>query len=201
MAFITVLAVTTAQAQRVALVIGNSTYQHADLLTNPSNDSRAVAEALKRLRFERVMLHENLGAEPMRRKLLEFEQYASAADIALVCYAGHGIEVDGINYLIPIDARLARANAVEVEAVSLGTVTSVVAGARKLRLVILDSCRNNPFRSRVGSDASGRKRSVGRACGPACGLAGVGGEPPRAARVTARRHRAAARAERPRRRR
>ncbi|HRD76648.1 MAG TPA: caspase family protein, partial [Hyphomicrobiaceae bacterium] len=150
-----------AQGKRVALVIGNEAYAHASALKNPVRDAAAVAAALKRIGFELVEVQRNLGVDALRRALLAFEGHATGADIALVFFAGHGIEVDGVNYLVPTDARLTRANGVELEAVALPTVTAAISGARKLRLVILDSCRNNPFQPRLAAD-SGRKRSIGR---------------------------------------
>jgi invasion protein IalB len=155
-----------AQAQsqkRVALVIGNGAYTHAVPLPNPSNDADAVGAALRRLRFDHVTVLKDLGAQAFRKALLDFEPEAAAADIALVYFAGHGIEVDGQNFLIPVDARLVRAAAAELEAIPLSTVTGVLSPARKLRLVILDACRTNPFRARMALDGpGGRKRSIGR---------------------------------------
>ena len=149
--------------KRVALVIGNGAYVHATALPNPANDAGAITAALQRIGFEHVVLLKDLGAEALRRALIEFERKAAGADIAVVYFAGHGIEVDGQNFLVPVDARLARAGAVELEAIPLSTVTAVLSGALKLRLVILDACRSNPFRARLAADATGgRKRSVGR---------------------------------------
>ena len=152
----------SAEARRVALVIGNGAYRHADALLNPVNDATAISQALERLNFDRVTLHSNLDAEPLRKALLAFEAEANDAEIALVFFAGHGIEVDGQNYLVPTDARFKTSGAVEVEAVSLSTVTAMLAGVRGLRLVILDACRNNPFRPVMLADASRKKRAIGR---------------------------------------
>lgn len=151
-----------ADARRAALVIGNSVYEHAGRLANPTNDAAAVAAAFRRLQFEHVTHLDNLGADKLRRALSDFSAQAANADIAVVYFAGHGIEVDGQNYLIPVDARLASAAVVEIETIPLATVTSVIASASRLRLVILDSCRNNPFRARMISGTSGRSRSIGR---------------------------------------
>ena len=152
-----------AEARRVALVIGNSAYAHAEPLPNPGNDADAVAAALRRMRFDNITLHRDLSADGMRRALGAFAAEATGAEIAIVFYAGHGIEVDGQNYLIPSDARLARASVVELEAIPLSAVTASIAGAQKLRLVILDACRNNPFRSKMAAAETGtRRRSIGR---------------------------------------
>jgi hypothetical protein len=162
LATIIALAGAPAYAQRrVALVIGNGAYMHVAPLANPERDAAAIGEALRRLQFEHVTVLQDLGATALRKALLDFEPQAADADIAMIYFAGHGIEVDGQNFLIPIDARLARAAATELEAIPLATVTTVLGAARKLRLVILDACRDNPFRRRMAAD-SGRKRSIGR---------------------------------------
>jgi Caspase domain len=155
-------ALSPAHARRVALVIGNSKYAHVERLANPVRDAQAVGEALKRLQFDTVTILQDLGKEAMSRALQAFEDEANAADIALIFFAGHGIEVDGQNYLIPTDARLIRATAAEFEALELSKVTKRIQGAAKLRLVILDACRNNPFRPKMRADAGSQRRSIGR---------------------------------------
>ena len=152
-----ILPVAPASAEkRVALVIGNSDYR-IGRLANPVHDATAVAEAFeKRLRFDRVILRTNLGAEAFRAALLEFSREAAGADLGVVYFAGHGTEVGGRNFLIPVDATLARANALALEAIPLDAVLAQLDGVRKLRLVILDACRNNLFQ------LSGGKRSIGR---------------------------------------
>ncbi|MGH6814608.1 MAG: caspase family protein, partial [Hyphomicrobiaceae bacterium] len=148
--------------KRVALAIGNSAYRHVARLPNPINDAIAIGAALQRLGFDTVTVRHDLGYDALRQELVAFETHATGADIALVYFAGHGIEVDGQNYLIPADARLTRAIAVEGEAIALSLVTRMIAGARKLRLVILDACRNNPFRARLTAETGTQKRSIGR---------------------------------------
>jgi hypothetical protein len=146
--------------KRVALVIGNSTYQNADHLSNPANDATLVAAALKNAGFDLVESRLDLKAVEMRRALRDFHDQAVDADVAVVYYAGHGIEIDGTNYLIPIDATLERDTDVYDEAFSLDRVLIAIEPARQLRLVIIDACRNNPF-----SDTMKRtlgSRSIGR---------------------------------------
>lgn len=145
---------------RVALVIGNSTYKHVENLKNPSNDALAVAAALRRMGFEAVELKRDLSKSDVDRALADFSGKAERADIALVYYAGHGIEVAGRNYLVPVDARLRRARHVGFEAIELAKVMQALEGAAKLRLVILDACRDNPFRERMVR--AGTTRSIGR---------------------------------------
>jgi uncharacterized caspase-like protein len=145
---------------RVALVIGNSAYQNASRLPNPVNDATAIASLLRSAGFEVIDLETDLGANDMRRAVRNFGARAQNADVALVYFAGHGIEVDGSNYLVPIDAQLERDLDVEDESLSLERILKVIEPARRLRLVILDACRDNPFvktmRRTLASRAIGR---------------------------------------------
>jgi uncharacterized caspase-like protein len=131
--------------KRVALVLGNSAYLNVAQLTNPANDSARIAATLKDAGFDVVDSRRDLPAAETRRALRDFADRARDADIAVVYYAGHGIEVDGANYLIPVDAKLERDTDVYDEALSLERVLIAIEPAKKLRLVILDACRDNPF--------------------------------------------------------
>jgi uncharacterized caspase-like protein len=131
--------------KRVALVIANSAYQHAPSLTNPVNDGSVMVRTLKEAGFDIVDSRHDLTALDTRRVLREFADRTRDADIAVVCYAGHGIEVEGSNYLIPVDAKLERDTDIFDEALSLDRVLVAVEPAKQLRLVILDACRDNPF--------------------------------------------------------
>ncbi|MGL4284754.1 MAG: caspase family protein, partial [Phreatobacter sp.] len=131
--------------KRVALVIANSAYQHAPALTNPVNDGAVMAQTLKSAGFDLVDSRRDLSALETRRVLRDFADATRDADIAVVYYAGHGIEVEGSNYLIPVDAKLERDTDVFDEALSLDRVLVAVEPAKQLRLVILDACRDNPF--------------------------------------------------------
>jgi uncharacterized caspase-like protein len=134
--------------KRVALVIGNGDYIHAPGLANPKNDAEDLAAALTRLGFEVIKRHDlDLGGT--RRVLGEFKDLTAGADWALVYYAGHGMELSGKNWLIPIDAQLLRASDISDEAVALDRVLERLSAARKLRIVVLDACRNNPFTSKM----------------------------------------------------
>jgi formylglycine-generating enzyme required for sulfatase activity len=147
---------TASAEKRVALVIGNADYK-IGRLANPLNDAEAVAEALeKQLKFDKVLLRKNLAAEAFRAALREMARESAGAELGVIYFAGHGIEVAGRNYLIPVDAALGAARDIELEAVALDTVLGQLDGVRKLRLVILDACRSNPFAVR------GAKRSVTR---------------------------------------
>jgi uncharacterized caspase-like protein len=146
--------------KRVALVIGNSSYQNVPKLPNPTNDARAIADLLRNAGFDVIDSRADLGIAVTRRALREFADAAHDADIAVVYYAGHGIEVDGINYLVPVDASLERDTDVEDEAISVDRVLRVLEAVKRLRLVILDACRENPFaRSMKRTIAS---RDIGR---------------------------------------
>ena len=94
------------QQKRIALIIGNAKYQHAPPLRNAVNDAKGIADALERIHFDRVELHENLGYAEMKQVVRKFGATTGSSDIAMLYFAGHGIEVGGVNYLIPIDARL-----------------------------------------------------------------------------------------------
>lgn len=131
--------------KRVALVLGNSAYQNVAPLANPVNDSARIAATLKDAGFDVVDSRRDLSAIDTRRALRDFADRSRDADIAVVYYAGHGIEVDGGNYLIPVDAKLERDTDVYDEALSLDRILVAMEPAKKLRLVILDACRDNPF--------------------------------------------------------
>src|SRR5262249_46804599 len=135
--------------KRVALVIGNSAYQHAARLANPSNDATAVAKLIKDIGFDVVDFRRDLVGTDLRRAIREFSQQARDADVAIVFYAGHGMELNGANYLVPTDAKLEQDFDVEDETVALDRFLSAVEPARRLRLVILDACRDNPFVKRM----------------------------------------------------
>jgi tetratricopeptide (TPR) repeat protein len=152
-----------APERRVALVIGNAAYANVPTLANPKNDARAVAASLRRLGFADVVERHDLTRAAMTRALQEFGELAENADWAVVYYAGHGIEVGGVNYAIPVDAALKASTHVDDEGVSLERVVSTVGSAKKMRLVILDACRDNPFVPKMRN--IGGTRSVGRGLG------------------------------------
>src|SRR6478672_1967754 len=146
--------------KRVALVIGNSAYKNVPRLQNPANDAAAVVAMFKGAGFDSVDAKLDLSVVEMRRALREFGNKARDADVAVIYYAGHGIELDGNNFLIPVDATLETDTDVYNEAFPLDRVLISVEPAKQLRLVILDACRDNPFAKRmkrtIGSRAIGR---------------------------------------------
>jgi uncharacterized caspase-like protein len=151
--------------KRVALVIGNSAYQNVAALPNPVNDAAAIADMFRKASFEVVTSRQDLKSLEMRRALREFSEQARGADIAVIFFAGHGLEVDGTNYVVPVDAVLERDADVADEAVSLDRILLAAEPANKLRLIILDACRDNPFTKRMTRMLA--TRAVGR------GLVGV----------------------------
>ena len=146
-------------ADRVALVVGNSDYAAIGALPNPGNDAADVAVALGRLGFDVTPV---LDADrvDMNEALRTFTRESVGADVALVFYAGHGLEMDGVNYLVPVDARLERDTDVRFEAVELDDVLAATAGA-ELRVVILDACRNNPLARSMQRTSATRNVSRG----------------------------------------
>lgn len=152
---------TAAQAdKRVALVLGISAYQHVAKLPNPSNDASAMAELFRKSGFDVVETKRDLGIAELRRAVGDFSDKAQDADIAVVFFAGHGIEVDGTNYLVPADAKLARDFDIEDEALSLDRLLKAIEPAKRLRLVMLDACRDNPFAKTMKRTVA--SRSIGR---------------------------------------
>src|SRR5690349_18480222 len=130
---------------RIALVIGNSAYKNVANLPNPVSDASLIGGMLKNAGFDFVSVRLDLSIGEMRKALREFGAKARDADLAVIYYAGHGIELDGNNYLIPVDASLESDTDVLDEALPLDRVMFAVEPVRHLRLIILDACRDNPF--------------------------------------------------------
>ena len=145
-------------AGRVALVVGNGTYAHIGRLPNPRNDAADMAGALRRLGFE-VTTELDADRAGLNEALRAFTRRSVGADVPLVFYAGHGTEMDGVNYLLPVDARLERDTDVRYETVTLDDVLAATTGA-SLRLVILDACRDNPLACSLQRTVA--RRSVSR---------------------------------------
>src|SRR5450631_110709 len=149
--------------RRVALVIGNSAYQTVGGLPNTTNDARAIAEVLRADGFTSVRIILDMTRASMIAFLNDFQREADTSDWAVVYYAGHGMEVSGANYLVPIDAKLGDDRDVQDEAVSVDRILSAVENAKKLRLVMLDACRDNPFLKRMHRSIATRSISRGLA--------------------------------------
>jgi len=149
--------------KRIALVVGNSAYQSVAKLPNPVNDATSIGTMFRNAGFDVVDSRFDLGNLEFKRAIREFTYQARDFDIAVVYYAGHGIEVGGINYLIPVDAKLATDLDAEDEGVSLDRVIRAMEPARRLRLVILDACRDNPFNQKMQRTMAMRAVSNGLA--------------------------------------
>ncbi|HMQ00149.1 MAG TPA: tetratricopeptide repeat protein [Cyclobacteriaceae bacterium] len=133
------------EQKRLALVIGNSAYQHGGELKNPTNDARAIAKSLQSAGFE-VLLHENITQNQMKKSINDFGVKLKGHDVGLFYYAGHGIQHKGSNYMIPIEADLQAAEQVEFDCVSADRVLAFMeAASTKVNILIMDACRNNPF--------------------------------------------------------
>jgi uncharacterized caspase-like protein len=144
----------------VALIVGNSTYQSVPQLPNPSRDASAVARMFGDAGFDSVDVQLDVGNLEFKRSIRKFEAMADHADIAVIYYAGHGLEIGGTNYLIPIDARLASDRDADDEAIPLERLVSSTDGAKRLRLVILDACRDNPFVSTMRRERTAANRAI-----------------------------------------
>lgn len=131
--------------RRVALVIGNGAYKNVHALPNPPRDAKMIANVLRDVGFQTVISVSDLSRDKFFEALQTFATEAENADWAVVYYAGHGFEIGGINYLVPVDAKLAADRDAETQAVALEQVIAAVGAARKVRLVMLDACRDNPF--------------------------------------------------------
>ena len=151
----------------VALVIGNGAYKHAPPLTNPKNDASDMAAKLRGFGLE-VVVGEELDFAAMRAKVKEFIASLEGADLAVFFYAGHGLQVGGVNYLAPIDAKLATEDDLEFEAIPMDLVFSPMERNAKVNLIFLDACRDNPLATNLARSMGTRSTAVGR------GLAEIG---------------------------
>ena len=147
--------------KRVALVVGNSAYQNVVGLTNPVHDAAAITTMFQKAGFDVVESRHDLKNAEMRRALRDFTDKARDADIAVIYYAGHGIEVNGVNYLVPVDAVLERDTDAYDEAISLDRILQAIEPAKRLHLVILDACRNNPFLKKMTRTVASRSMDRG----------------------------------------
>jgi uncharacterized caspase-like protein len=152
-----------AAAKRVALVIGNAAYQQAGALTNPVNDAADMAKALTAAGFD-VVLGLDLDRRAFDGKLRDFARLVDGADTAVLFYAGHGLQVAGHNYLVPVDAGLASERDLDFETVSLDFVLRQMEVGRegKTSIVFLDACRNNPLSRNLARSMGTRGAAVGQ---------------------------------------
>lgn len=158
-----------AAERRAALVIGNAQYINTVTLPNVENDAPAMAAALRRLGFE-VIEGVNVNSVQMNAKLKEFSRILVGADVGLFFYAGHGMQVAGENYLIPVDATLKQESDLDFEAVKVDSVLKQMLRETRVKIVLLDACRDNPLAAVLTRSMSPRSRSVG---GASSGLAPI----------------------------
>lgn len=167
-AFLFLISISAAQAEkRVALVIGNSAYQHVAELKNPYNDANVMTAKLESLGFE-VVSGVDLDLRSMRRTFRKFVNKLDQADLALFFYAGHGLQVHGENYLVPVDAELGSHLDLDFETFPANLILNAMEDATDINLVFLDACRNNPFTRNLARSMGTRSAAVGR------GLAKIG---------------------------
>ncbi|MER9163986.1 caspase domain-containing protein [Mesorhizobium sp. M0715] len=141
--------------RRVALVIGNGTYAEAGTLANPVNDALDIADKLRSIGFE-VIEGNDLGKRELERSMGAFSDALQGAGVGLFYYAGHGLQVDGRNYIVPVDARLDVPVKLQLEAVPIDEVLDIMEQQTKVSLVFLDACRNNPFARSLSRTATTR---------------------------------------------
>ena len=142
--------------RRVALVIGNGNYRNIDPLENPRHDAELVAKTFREVGFDNVSIKLELTRQQFLSELKNFEMVAANAEWAVVYYAGHGMEVNGINYLIPVDAQLTDENKVSTQTVNMEYMLNSVEVAKKMRLIILDACRNDPYAEKIKAASASR---------------------------------------------
>lgn len=141
--------------RRVALVIGNGTYAEAGTLANPVNDAADIAAKLRDIGFTVIEGHD-LGKRELERKIGDFSDALSGAATGLFYYAGHGLQVDGRNFIVPVDARLDQPAKLRLEAVEIDDVLDIMESQTATSLVFLDACRNNPFARSLSARATTR---------------------------------------------
>lgn len=152
-------------AQRVALVVGNSSYKHASELANPSNDARDMAGVLKERGFE-VILGLDLDKAGFEARIRQFAQALKGADAGIFFYAGHGLQVSGQNFIVPVDAQLTDSEGLDFETIRLDVVQRIMEREAKASVLFLDACRNNPFTRSLARSLGTRSVEVGQGLAP-----------------------------------
>ncbi|MEO5755874.1 MAG: caspase domain-containing protein [Mesorhizobium sp.] len=145
--------------RRVALVIGNGTYDEAGTLANPVNDALDIADKLRAIGFE-VIEGNDLGKRELERKIGAFSDALQGAGVGLFYYAGHGLQVEGRNFIVPVDARLDMPVKLQLEAVPIDEVLDIMEQQTKVSLVFLDACRNNPFARSLSRNTASRSATA-----------------------------------------
>jgi len=146
---------------RVALVVGNGAYVHATRLPNPTNDAADIAAILRKLGFQ-VIEGVDLDKRALEDKVREFGRMLDRAELALFFYAGHGLQVTGRNYLVPVDAKLERPGDLNFDAIDVGFILAQMEAEQRVNLVFLDACRDNPLARTFARSLGTRSASVGQ---------------------------------------
>ncbi len=146
--------------KRVALVIGNSAYEHVPPLANPKNDAADMADKLEALGFE-VVRGSDLTLADMRRTAREFTNKLEGADLSLFFYAGHGLQVNGNNYMAPVDAQLSSYNDLDFEVLPMDLIVGAMERNTKVNLIFLDACRDNPLAENLARSMGTRSSAAG----------------------------------------
>src|ERR1700735_2499996 len=146
--------------KRVAFVVGNGAYKNVAALPNPAIDAKSMAKVLRNVGFD-VVEGTNLTRDKMTERLFEFGKKAEGADVALFFYAGHGIAINGANYLLPVDADIKSEMDVKLgSAINVDVTLEQTMADAKVKLVFLDACRDNPFAAKIRSSTATRSLSV-----------------------------------------
>ena len=160
--FLATLGATPAWAEkRVALVIGNSAYQDTGKLTNPTNDASDMAAVLKAHGFQ-VLEGFDLGKSAMEARLRDFSRALASNEVGLFFYAGHGLQVSGKNYLVPVDAKLGDASGLDFELIPLDLVQRTMERETSTNIIFLDACRDNPLARNLARTMGTRSLEIGR---------------------------------------
>ncbi|MEQ1697380.1 MAG: caspase family protein [Hyphomicrobiaceae bacterium] len=154
------LSTSLAHAKRVALVVGISDYAYSPRLENPGRDAAAMASALTAAGFE-VVRSVNDDLPSLTRALDQFYTRADGAEAALFFYAGHGLQFEGVNYLVPRDAELRSETRLKQEAIALQDIIAAIEKRAAVTLVFLDACRDNPLAEQLQRSMKGKERSAG----------------------------------------
>ncbi|MEM1198700.1 MAG: caspase family protein [Pseudomonadota bacterium] len=147
--------------RKVALVIGNQAYKHAVPLANPKNDATKMSAMLKRLGFD-VVFGTDLRKREMEQQVRKFVRKSREADLSLFFYAGHGIQVAGQNYLMPVDAKVKDETALDFELFNVSKVSNYMGGSGRVGIILLDACRDNPLSRTLARSLGTRSAQVGR---------------------------------------
>ncbi|MGJ8556861.1 MAG: caspase family protein [Sulfitobacter geojensis] len=156
---------TAAHAGRVALVVGNAQYQNTQTLANPRNDAQAIASSLRALGFE-VFDGYDLTRNAFEELIRDFARGAEGADAAVLYYAGHGLEVGSVNYLVPVDANIRDEADLKFETISLDDIIGFMEREQRTNLIFLDACRDNPMARNLSLNMGTRSVAVGRGLAP-----------------------------------